>query len=102
MKQSNDHRIAWSRVLAAILGIVITCVATFVIFMTWFYIREEVLGNRDDLVAMAIQMLVCAGLLFVGCGTSIAYAVVDDSARTVQPSVKRDKLSAVPEKTQSE
>lgn len=90
MKQSNDHRSAWSRVLAAIIGIVITCVATFVIFMTWFYIREEVLGNRDDLVAMAIQMLVCAGLLFVGCGASIVHAIIGDRGQSRNHHLKQD------------
>lgn len=72
-------------------GIVVTCASTFVIFMTWFFIREEVFGNRDDLGALMIEMIVCAGLLFVGCGVSIVKAFSRDKSQ----SYEQNKPSAV-------
>lgn len=74
----SNQRGPSDRALAAVKGIVITCVATFVICMTWFIIREEAFGNKDDLGALMIQMIVCAGLLFVGCGVSIVKAFNSD------------------------
>jgi uncharacterized membrane protein YqgA involved in biofilm formation len=94
--QRPNQRSAMSRVLAAITGIAITCLSTFVIFMTWFYIREEVFGNRDDLIAMMIQMIVCAGLLFVGCGVSIVKAFSRDKSQ----SHEQNEPSAVSGKNQ--
>ncbi len=81
MRRGNQ-RSGMSRALAAIKGIFITCVATLIIFMGWFYIREEVLGNQDDLIAMMIQTIVCAGLLFVGCGASIVTAFSRDKSQS--------------------
>jgi hypothetical protein len=50
--------------------------------MTWFFIREEVFGNRDDLIALMVQMIICAGLLFVGCGVSIVKAFSRDKSQS--------------------
>ncbi len=64
--------------------------------MTWFLIREEVFDNRDDLIALMVQMIVCAGLLFVGCGVSIVKAFSRDKSQ----SHEQNKPSAVSGKNQ--
>ena len=60
--------------MAAVKGILITCLITFVVFMVWFIIREEVFHNRDDLISMVVQIVVCAALLFAGSVMSIVRA----------------------------
>lgn len=90
MKPSNQRGPS-DRAMAAMKGIVLTCLTTFVVFMIWFLIREEVLGNRDDIIALLVQTIVCAGLLFVGCGASIAYAIIGNRDQASRASFERDK-----------
>ena len=70
--------------MEAVIGIVITFAVTFFIFMTWFFIREEVFHNRDNLVAMMVQMIVCAALLFAGSVISIVRAFVCDKNQSLE------------------
>jgi hypothetical protein len=65
--------------MAALKGILCSCAIVFVIFMTWFVIREKVFDNKDDLGAVMVQMVVCAALLLAGCITSIVKAFADDT-----------------------
>lgn len=74
MKPASDQKGVSSKLLKALAGIGITCLSTFGIWVIWFYIREEVMGNRDDLIALGVQTIICAALLVVGCGASIVYA----------------------------
>jgi len=65
--------------MAALKGILCSCAIVFVIFITWFVIREVVFNNKDDLGAMLMQMVVCSALLLAGCITSIVKAFTQDT-----------------------
>jgi|GEM_PF-5324699 len=76
------------KLLTACVGIIATCLITVLIFFAWFYIREVVFRDEDNLIAMSVQMIVCAGLLFVGCGASIVYAFIGDRDKSCDLSSK--------------
>jgi len=75
--KSTTHRLSVGKAIGLALGgIILSAVVTAIIFMGWFFFREVIMGNQDNLFAFMIQSVVCMALFVIGSLTSVVCAVM--------------------------
>jgi len=75
--KSTTHRLSLGKAVGiAFGGIILSALVTAIIFMGWFFFREVVMGNQDDLIALMIQSVACLALFVIGVIASVACAIM--------------------------
>lgn len=73
MKTSKGQKHVWKKIAGAIKGMIISCLLAFFTFMGWFVYADDV----DNVFLFTLQVIVCAGLLLIGCVASIVLAFLN-------------------------
>jgi protein-S-isoprenylcysteine O-methyltransferase Ste14 len=74
--KNTTHRLSLGKAIGVALGgIIISGVVTLAVWVAWFFSREVIMGNQDNLIALMIQSVACLALFLIGVITSVVCAV---------------------------
>jgi hypothetical protein len=74
--KSSIHLLSLGKAVGvAFCGVILSGIVTLAVWLAWFFFREVVMGNQDDLIALMIQSVACLALFVIGIITSVVCAV---------------------------